>query len=115
MAMTKTSKAGGLGIQCRELTVEEIRDWLKSMEARTVEPDLVRDSLLPDFTLDDLERMTNATAEQLGGMTPSELRELGEDCKAVNPDFFDLRARVGEAGRQLLAKLSGSLNETLPA
>ena len=115
MALTKISPAGGQGIQCRELTVEEIRDWLKSMEARTVEPDLVRDSLLPDFTLDDLERMTNATAEQLGGMTPSELRELGEDCKAVNPDFFDLRARVGEAGRQLLAKLSGSLNETLPA
>ncbi|WP_165669325.1 hypothetical protein [Metapseudomonas otitidis] len=112
MAMTKTSKTG---IQCRELTVAEIRDWLKSMEARAVEPDLVRDSLLPDFTLDDLERMTDATAEQLGGMTPSELRELGEDCKAVNPDFFDLRERIGEAGRQVLVRLSGDLNETPPA
>ncbi|WP_236213703.1 hypothetical protein [Metapseudomonas otitidis] len=112
MAMTKTSKTG---IQCRELTVAEIRDWLKSLQAQADAPDVVGDSLLPDFTLADLERMTDATAEQLGGMTPSELRELGEDCKAVNPDFFDLRERISEAGRQVLVRLSGDLNETPPA
>lgn len=112
MALTKISQAGGRGIQCRELSVEEIRDWLKSMDTQAQAPDLVGDSLLPQFTLDDLERMTNATPQQLAGMTPSELRELGEDCKAVNPDFFDLRARIEEGGRRLLAKLSGSSNET---
>ncbi|WP_374981157.1 hypothetical protein PSGK_08360 [Pseudomonas solani] len=112
MALTKISQAGGRGIQCRELSVEEIRDWLKSMETQAQAPDLVGDSLLPQFTLDDLERMTNATPQQLGGMTPSELRQLGDDCKAVNTDFFDLRARIEEGGRQLLAKLSESSNET---
>jgi len=112
MALTKISQAGGLGIQCRELTVTEIRDWLKSMEAQVQAPDLVGDSLLPQFTLDDLERMTDATPETLAGMTPSELRQLGDDCKAVNADFFDLRERIEDGGRRLLAKLSGDLSET---
>lgn len=112
MALTKISEAGSLGIQCRELTVTEIRDWLKCMDTQAQAPDLVADSLLPQFTLDDLERMTDATPETLAGMTPSELRQLGDDCKAVNTDFFDLRARIEEGGRRLLAKLSESSNET---
>ncbi|WP_271103408.1 hypothetical protein [Pseudomonas tohonis] len=112
MALTKISQAGGLGIQCRELTVTEIRDWLKGMNTQAQSPDLVGETLLPEFSLEDLERMTSATPQQLAGMTPSELRQLGDDCKAVNTDFFDLRARIEEGGRRLLAKLSESSNET---
>lgn len=112
MALTKISPAGGRGIQCRELTVTEIRDWLKSMNTQAQSPDLVGETLLPQFSLEDLEQMTDATPETLAGMTPSELRQLGDDCKAVNPDFFDLRERIEDGGRRLLAKLSGSSNET---
>ncbi|MCY1290069.1 hypothetical protein D9M68_790220 [compost metagenome] len=112
MALTKTSKAGGLGIVCRELTVLEIRDWLKGLQAGVAEPDPVGDTLIEASSQADLLQMTNATQAQLDALTPSELRELAQDCKDVNPDFFALRERIEEGGRRLLEQLSNSLSET---
>lgn len=112
MAMTKTSKAGGLGIVCRELTVQEIRDWLKGMQVGAAEPDPVGDTVIEEVSQTDLLQMTNATQAQLDALAPSELRELAHDCKEVNPDFFALRERIEEGGRRLLAQLSNNLSAT---
>ena len=112
MSLTKKSAAGGLNITCRELTLAEIRDWMKALNATRATPDLVDDLLIEGTTLGDLRRMTNATAEQLDSLSPSQVRELLADCKEVNSDFFALRDRLDAHGRQILERLSSGLSET---
>lgn len=112
MSLTKVSQVSGLGIVCRELTVQEIRDWLKAMAIEANPFDLVGDTLIEDFSLTDLMAMTDATVEQLGARTPSELRQLHADCREVNGDFFALRGRVEDLGRSVQAQSSNNLNAT---
>lgn len=112
MSLKKKSAAGGLGITCRELTLTEIRDWMKELAEARPDVDLVGDTLIEGVTVADLGRMTDATPEQLGKLAPSELRELGSDCKEVNADFFALRDRLDAHGRQILERLSEGLSET---
>lgn len=112
MSLTKKSAAGGLGITCRELSVLEIRDWMKSLAQGVDEPDPVGDTLIEAVSLADLMRMSDATPEQLDSLAPSQLRVLAADCKEVNRDFFALRERLEGMGKHLLGQLSDDSNAT---
>ena len=83
----------GLSVTARELTVAEVRAWLVESEAGApVDP--LRSMVFEDCSLDDLQRMSDATAEALEGFTTSELEPLREACKALNPHFFRVRAAL---------------------
>lgn len=110
MTLTKTIDLPGLVVTVRELTVGEIRAWMK----RTAEGghDPVDDTLLQEISLADLYAMTDLQPGQAEGLTPSQLRRVFEGCREVNPDFFGLRDRIESAGRQILARLSEGSSET---
>ncbi|MCP1724100.1 hypothetical protein [Pseudomonas citronellolis] len=110
MALKQTLDFDGLRVEVRELTVGEIRQLLKTMADGG--GDLVDDMLLEEIGLAELQLMTNLEPEQLDDLAPSQLRQVYEACREVNKDFFDLRARVEQVGQRILAKLSGSSNET---
>ncbi|MBL8471338.1 MAG: hypothetical protein JNM98_06020 [Rhodocyclaceae bacterium] len=77
----------------RELTVAEIRQWLKGTAARNSD-DALLGVLCGDFSADDLLLLTTATQEQIELLTPSECREVWNVCREVNSDFFALLDRL---------------------
>lgn len=87
-----STDTGIAGIRARELTVADIRALLKGLEAGPV--DLIGETLLDGVTLPELLAMTDATAEALEALTPSQLRALSDVCREVNADFFGWRARI---------------------
>ena len=61
MRVIREIEVAGLKIQVRELTVGEIRAWLK--DSGMVSGDLVDAALFEEFSLPDLLRMTDLTTE----------------------------------------------------
>ena len=84
-------------ITVRELTVMEVRDWVKSIEqgVRVVDP--AGDALFIDVTLTDIALMSDADADWLATFGPSELEPLADLCRKMNPHFFRVRAVVQAA------------------
>jgi len=103
MRVIREIEVGGLKIQVKELTVGEIRAWLK--EAGMVSGDLVDAALFEEFSLPDLQRLTDLTTEAVAGLAPSDLRQVFAACEEVNADFFAMRSRALALGR---AALSGN-------
>lgn len=110
MTLTKTIQLPDLMVTVRELTVGEIRAWMKRTADGGYDP--VDDTLLQEVSLADLYGMTDLKAGQAENLTPSQLRLVFEGCREVNPDFFGLRDRIESAGRQILERLSSDLSET---
>ena len=110
MTLTKTIQLPDLMVTVRELTVGEIRAWMKRTADGGYDP--VDDTLLQEVSLADLYGMTDLKAGQSENLTPSQLRLVFEGCREVNPDFFGLRDRIESAGRQILERLSSDLSET---
>src|SRR5512139_3062192 len=95
--LTKTITINGVEITIREVSVAEIRAWMKGLESEETDP---MDVLLnKDVHMAAVRLVTGLTAEQLDEMTPSERRLLATKCAEVNGDFFDavktLLARLG--------------------
>lgn len=111
MTLTQSVQLGELRVAVRELTVGEIRAWIKRM-AEVGNPDLVSDTLLPDISLMDLQAMTDLEPEQMEALTPSQLRTVLEACREVNKDFFGLRENVQALGHRLLEQLSKGSSAT---
>lgn len=111
MVLHKQIEVGGLTVTVRELTVGEIRAWMKRM-AEGGDADVVGDLLLEEVGLSDLLSMCDASREQLDALTPKQVRELYAACEEVNRDFFALRARVEALGRKILAQHSPSSSAT---
>lgn len=111
MVLHKQIEVGGLSVTVRELTVGEIRAWMKRM-AEGVDSDVVGELLLEEVGVSDLLSMCDASREQLDTLTPRQLRELYAACEEVNRDFFALRARVEALGRKILAPASPGSNAT---
>lgn len=80
-------------VMVRELTVGDVRNWLKEAGADlTISAvDLL---LIPEISLPDLARMTNLSVADMDDWQPSELRELMAVAKDLNADFFGLRGRL---------------------
>lgn len=104
MAATAIVELAGLAVAVRELSVVEVRTWTKEMEAgQAVDP--LRAVVFDDCSLDDLARMSDATAEQLEAFKPSELERVREKAKALNPLFFKVRGMLLGVSRILLAEV----------
>jgi len=78
-------------VAVRELTVAEIRAWIKDPFSGA-EPDVVGALLLSDtgLTLGDLQRFTDLDAAAVEAMTPTQLRRVADRVKEINADFFAL-------------------------
>ncbi|MDO9625139.1 MAG: hypothetical protein Q7J46_14245 [Pseudomonas sp.] len=112
MTLSKIVQLGELRVTVRELTVGEIRAWMKrTAESSTHE--LVDDTLIEESSLADLLTMSDLRTEHLEELTPSQVRQLLDACREVNQDFFALRGRVEALGKQLLDQLSNDSNATL--
>lgn len=102
MRVVRDIEVGGRKIAVRELTIGEIRNWLK--ESGAVSGDVVDATLFDDFSLPDLTMMTSLDTEAINAMTPSEIREVRRVAEEVNADFFAMRSRVVALGRRMLSQ-----------
>lgn len=82
---------GDIRITVREMTVLQVRGWLAEDSAQE---GLIDTAFLPDCAFSDLKRMSTLTDAQIDTLRPSQLREVVELCKELNPDFFDFLRRV---------------------
>jgi hypothetical protein len=105
--LTKTVTVGQRAVEVRELTVADIRAWLKSLEAEPA-MDVLDATLFEEFSLADLARMTDLSAAEMEAMAPSELRQVQAACAEVNADFFGMRARLAKLGQAALAAQGAS-------
>ena len=109
MAATRTVIIGAgeslRDVVVREITVGEVRDWLIDVESGNGQADLVTGTVWPDFGLDDLARMCNASVADLEAYIPSERETLVVACKELNPHFFRPRAAVAKVARAMQAEL----------
>lgn len=96
----------GIKFGIRELTLDEIRAWMKTMGEEEV--DVVGAALIEGEEISDLLTLTTLTKEDLGGMTPTKLRQVFDLVKKVNADFFGMRQRVADLSRLLLSGISKS-------
>lgn len=101
MRVIREIEVGGRKVQVKELTVGEIRAWLK--DSGMVSGDLVDAALFEEFSLPDLLRMTDLTTDVVAGMSPSDLRQVFAVAEEVNADFFGMRSRALALGRAALS------------
>lgn len=101
MRVIREIEVAGLKVQVKELTVGEIRAWMK--DASAAGGDLVDAALFDEFSISDLFAMTNLKAADIDGLQPSEVRQVSAVAKEVNADFFAMRGRFVALGRQIVA------------
>jgi len=117
-AKKATLTVAGIPVTVKELTVQEIGQWLEDKtnpSSDSIENPLL--SLLPvgDMMLGDLFSMTDLTLDKANGMTGSELETVLDKCKEVNKHFFALAATLRMAGAAALDQLSSSSTKTAPS
>lgn len=101
MRVIREIEVGGRKVQVRELTVGEIRAWLK--DAAAPGGDLVDAALFDDFAIPDICRMTDLEAAAVDALTPADIRRVADVAREVNADFFSMRGRLAEIGRRVVA------------
>lgn len=106
MRMTEQKVFGKTAITVKELTIAEIRAWLKKTEIEEEQPETVDLFILPDLQLQELLQFTDATPEDLDALTQSEVQELYQTVKEVNPLFFGMVKRLADMSRSALQPLS---------
>lgn len=107
MRHTKEVNLENRKVLVKELTVSEMRNWLKNLEGiKDGEIDLISEGLLEEASLSDVVLMTDLTMDDLDGMVPSELATLVDACKETNPHFFTLRDRLVQASRHMANPIS---------
>jgi hypothetical protein len=100
MPAVRAVELPGMTVTVRELTVAEVRTWVAEQEAgASVDP--LRAMVFDDCGLDDLARMSDASADALEAFGHSELERVREACKALNPHFFKVRAILTGIARHL--------------
>ncbi|MBF0309810.1 MAG: hypothetical protein HQL56_09805 [Magnetococcales bacterium] len=93
--MEKSLEFDGVSLTVRELTVGEVRDFIRSIDLSA--PDLVDEALLEGCSLALLRLMTGLDDAGMDALRPSQVRLLLEAGKEVNADFFAMIARVSRA------------------
>ncbi|MBF0424673.1 MAG: hypothetical protein HQL66_02480 [Magnetococcales bacterium] len=102
MKRTKGVQLDERTVTVRELTVAEVRLWLKELDQlREGALDLVTEGIMADAFLGDVARMTNLTPEELDDLLPSQIEVMITVCREINPHFFRLRDRILEAARAM--------------
>lgn len=102
-----TRQIGDLELRITELTVEDVRAWLRDLESgqHLAIPDELVDlqMLLPDVDIVQLIRLANLTPELILPLAARQVREIDAAVREVNADFFALRVRLEKAGREVQA------------
>jgi hypothetical protein len=114
MAASIVIKVGDADVTVRELTVAEVSAWLNDAEAgRPV--NVAHELAFDAFGLDDLAHMSDISADELAKHAPSEMAELVRECKALNPHFFRVRARLADFARLMLKEAAAMGSTETPA
>lgn len=82
----------GSRVVIRELSVGEVRKWFVGLDDES--KDLVDQGLFEEVAIPDLVRMTSLGASEIDELQPSDVHEIINACKDLNPDFFGFRARL---------------------
>ena len=114
MAATRVVFVGDLAVVVRELTFQEVRDWLTAAESGATE-DALFALAFDDCSLSDIAYMSDAEAAQLVGYAPSELADLTKACKELNPHFFRVRTALSGAVRFVEMQLDQNSSTSSPA
>lgn len=109
MRIQKTLNIGEHQVTIQELTVADIRGLMVTSlvgqaiaEDSDLQADLIlRSALLADLSLDELAAMTSLSPAGLDSFSQSELQQLVDACRDLNPLFFGMRARLAEAKLQV--------------
>jgi hypothetical protein len=109
MGATKVVELAGAPVTVRELTVAEVRTWLVEIEAG-IAVDPLGSMVFDDCSLDDLARMSDATATGMEALTYGELLPLRDACRALNPHFFRVRAAVQKVARAIEAEAASMIS-----
>ena len=99
MDYSVTLERHDMKVTVKELTVADIRAWLKSIQELT-KVDVVDAALFQEegASIDDVLRMTDLDAAEIDQLTPAEVAKIIEKCRKVNPHFFRFRAEMVEIG-----------------
>lgn len=97
MAATAEVTIAGRLVTVKEMTVTDVREWVKAIETGILPVDPGGAATFEDVGLLDMALMSDAPADWLAGFAPSELQPLADLCKKVNPHFFRCRAVVQAA------------------
>ena len=109
MAFEKVVKVGDREITVFELTVAQVRDMAKAAEVDNADP--LSNWLIEDTPFVVIAAMSSVKVEELDEWRPSEIKQLADVCREVNPDFFAMSRRISAA----VEKMRGvSLTETSP-
>lgn len=108
MQAARQIETGGGTITIRELIVGDVRAWVRELSDQTVPATDWVGALVgeDDCTLADLQRLSDATLEQLDACTAADLAALTTAARALNPHFFRVRVIVAEAYRSSLTSLT---------
>lgn len=101
----------GKSFLVKELTVREVREWVKQ-DRKDTKPDVVGVLLFDDIWVDDMMYITGSTQEEIDGLTPTQLRGLADLCIKENHYFFALRSKVMSAGLTHITKTVGNGKDT---
>ena len=100
MRVVREIEVGERKIAVRELTIGEIRNWLK--ESGAVSGDVVDATLFDDFSLPDLTMMTSLVPESINAMSvvsPSATLMIGrEPSSSANGTAMPGTVRAGKRG-----------------
>jgi hypothetical protein len=97
-------------VNVRELTVGEVREYIRQEEAGWVSESLdrVTDMILEDVSLRDIVAMTDLTLDEIDGMTTRQLQDVVAACREMNPGFFLMAARAKALLERVASQISTS-------
>lgn len=101
MSLTREKKVGEKPYSVHELSVEQVREWLKNT-AENQSMDLIDCMLFDEINLSDIPFFTSLTAADIEQLTPSQIATVIDEIKAVNPHFFVLRGHLVTMGQTLM-------------
>lgn len=89
LAASVVHKVNERDVMFHELSVAGVR---KIFTMQSV-GDTVGDGLFETLRLADIPMFTSLSVDEIEELRPSQLRKVIEQCKAQNPDFFEMLAR----------------------
>lgn len=95
---TREVDVGGTTVICREMTVLQVRKWLTDA-GNPAQLDIVSDVLFSDCSLGDLKRMSDLSDATVDSLKPSQVQQVIDVCKELNPHFFALLGRMTKAAQ----------------
>jgi len=103
-------KVSDRDVNIHEVTVGEVREYLQAEETGNISIDPVTDLMFEDLSLRDLVFMTDITLADMDDMKPSQIQELIDACKGLNPHFFAMASRARDMVQHMASQISTGLS-----